>query len=127
MGGWCLNVLGGSLTRRDFLFSSTQYNTLTSVANLRTLFSRDKVKWPELTWLNIDELTAKPPAENPDLPSVAPAAVAFLQYTSGTCGEGHWDTGRMLRCWVFRGGATCPLNVCCGHWQVQGLPRFQKV
>ncbi len=64
----------------------TQYENLTSVANLKSLFARDRVKWPDLTWVSIDGLTTKgPPSAAALEPPSNPTAIAFLQYTSGVC------------------------------------------
>jgi hypothetical protein len=71
----------------------TQYDSLTSVANLKSLFARDKVKWPELTWITTDSLTGKGPSTQQALPPAVPASVAFLQYTSG---GGHAPTSVQL-------------------------------
>jgi hypothetical protein len=75
-------------------FVCTQYDNLTTVANLKSLFARDKVKWPELTWVTMDSLTAKGPSSPPVLPQLDPVSVAFLQYTSGiVIRQGYRDSG----------------------------------
>lgn len=74
--------------------TSTSYNSYKKMADLKNIFSND-AKWPDLTWIVVDELpsvnTATEASALDLIPlgsaDIAPTDIAFLQYTSGSTSE----------------------------------------
>lgn len=70
--------------------TNAEFNFAKKVENLKCMFSRDAKAWPELTWIQMDEVMQKgksSTAATGDLPAVGMNDIAFLQYTSGSTSE----------------------------------------
>ena len=58
------------------------------LTDMKAFFTRSGVQWPELEWVNTDELLSvkglpEVPADEPSL-HFPPSKLCFLQYTSGS-------------------------------------------
>jgi acyl-CoA synthetase (AMP-forming)/AMP-acid ligase II len=114
-----------SLPSRDCASSlslslSTQYSNLTSLSNLKTLFTGSRVSWPELQWLYTDDLVTREPQPAITLPTLDSSAVAFLQFTSGAVPllpsrrrrGGHFSRAMA---WCVPGSTALPKGVMITH------------
>lgn len=63
------------------------------VENLKGMFSSEGTKWPDLTWIVVDDTLKKGKHASASklnatsLPSITPDTIAFLQYTSGSTSD----------------------------------------
>ena len=82
------------------VLSNSQYNFVKKVQDLKSIFSTEKAKWPELRWIQVDDVLKKgklgklaggAASQHKNSESALPLPsrddVAFLQYTSGSTSE----------------------------------------
>eukprot|EP01038_Epipyxis_sp_PR26KG_P004483 gene4483-6337_t len=76
------------------VLSNSQYNFVKKIESLKGIFSSDTVKWPELNWIQVDEMIKKGKVSSIDQKLVNSINnelvgddIAFLQYTSGSTSE----------------------------------------
>lgn len=80
------------------VLTNSQYNVVKKVEALKNIFSTEKVKWPDLEWIQVDDVlkkskkAASKQSDNKvvpgiDLPIPSMDQIAFLQYTSGSTSE----------------------------------------
>jgi acyl-CoA synthetase (AMP-forming)/AMP-acid ligase II len=72
-------------SQSNVALTSSDYNFVKKMADIKRTFSSDTSKWPDLTWFVSDKMT--PVKTQMDLPEPDAGNIAFLQYTSGSTSE----------------------------------------
>lgn len=76
----------------NVVLTNSQYNFVKKVENLKNIFSTENTKWPNLSWIPVDDLIKKGKSNSninvkSSLPSLNRDDIAFLQYTSGSTSD----------------------------------------
>ena len=76
------------------VLSNKEYNFAKKIVGLKNIFSSDTTKWPDLQWIQVDDILKKGKTanitkkqSNVELPNISIDDVAFLQYTSGSTSD----------------------------------------
>lgn len=68
--------------------TSSVYNNGKKLAAVKSMFSKDGAKWPELNWVVVDDIpSSSAPARQRPSSSASLQDISFLQYTSGSTSD----------------------------------------